>query len=294
MSEDSHFRATSDRARTPASPAENGARLRAVESLGEYAACVVLQRETWGDTSSDIVPASLMQVATRAGGLTLGAFADDDTLIGFVFSLAGQRDGAPIHWSHMLAVEKDARGAGIGRRLKELQRTELARRGIRRILWTFDPLQARNAHLNLNRLGASVVEYVENMYGASRSRLHHGLATDRLVVSCATEGPLPPPARDGPSDRPVLTPSPRAGDVRHLLLDDRHVAPQELLVEIPSDLDETANRSAGAAADWRAATRTHLQWALAHGYAVTGLRRDPVATRAFYIIAKVPREARAI
>ena len=99
------------------------------------------------------------------------------------------RDGKPIHWSHMLGVREDVRGMGVGRHLKEMQRAELARRGITRVLWTFDPLQARNAHLNFNRLGVRLIDYVENMYGITASPLHHGLATDRLVVMLPTTPP---------------------------------------------------------------------------------------------------------
>jgi len=91
-----------------------------------------------------------------------------------------------VHWSHALGVRESARNLGIGRQLKDYQRAELARLGIRSMYWTFDPLIAKNAHFNLNRLGARVVEYVPDMYGTTKSPLHHGLATDRFVVVCST------------------------------------------------------------------------------------------------------------
>ena len=184
-----------DRSRTPRSAGavagpesveHSGITYRSFATTDDAVACVELQGEIWG-SAFDRVPASLIKVAAAIGGLAIGAFGSNGTLVGFVFSLAGMRDGQPIHWSHMLGVREDVRGIGVGRHLKELQREEIARRGISRVLWTFDPLQARNAHLNFNRLGVSLIDYVENMYGITASPLHLGLATDRLVVMLPTE-----------------------------------------------------------------------------------------------------------
>lgn len=264
--------------------ANSAVHLRALTSADDYRAAVALQRETWGDESADIVPASLMQVAAHIGGLAIGAFSDDDVLLGFAFSLHGLRAGERVHWSHMLAVHRDARGAGIGRRIKEWQRAELARRGVDRLFWTFDPLQARNAHLNLNRLGVCVLEYVVNMYGSSASRLHHGMETDRLIVSSPTAGHAPENRMSMSAEPlPVLTPFPRPGD-QHLDAEVATTVPMVALIEIPAELDEVAARSQASAAMWRVATRRHFLWALSQRYAITGLRRDPVATRAFYVI----------
>ena len=128
----------------------SGLTYRPLTTPEDAAACFQLQGEIWG-SAFDRVPASLMRVATGIGGLAIGAFDDSGSLVGFVFSLAGLHNGEPIHWSHMLGVREAVRGAGVGRHLKEMQRSVLARRGIKRVLWTFDPLQARNAHLNFNR-----------------------------------------------------------------------------------------------------------------------------------------------
>src|SRR5678815_3818175 len=104
---------------------------------------------------------------------------------------------------------------GVGRHLKEMQRAIVARRGIARLLWTFDPLQARNAHLNFNRLGVRLLDYVENMYGITQSPLHAGLATDRLVVMLTAKGAAAerPKLNGANGALPVLTPFPRAGDI---------------------------------------------------------------------------------
>lgn len=263
---------------------------RPFSSLEDADACVVMQRDVWGE-DFDRVPATFMQAMLHIGGIAIGAFDDNDgTLLGFVFGFPGTWQGELIHWSHMLAVRESARNLGIGRRLKELQRAELARRGIARMMWTFDPLQARNAHLNLNRLGVHVVEYVENMYGVTRSPLHHGLATDRLIVSCSTaidqdRASVEQSNGNLGGDRPILTPFPRSGDTT---LDDAARRPSSFLVEIPNDFLEAARASPGAAAIWRTATRHHLVDALRDGYRVSGLVRDRAAARAFYAMRLVP------
>ena len=263
----------------------HGITYRHFQTPEDGAACVRLQSEIWG-RSFDHVPASLLRVATIIGGLTIGAFDAQRDLVGFVFSLAGVRDGEPIHWSHMLGVREDVRGAGVGRHLKEMQRAELARRGISRVLWTFDPLQARNAHLNFNRLGVRLIDYVENMYGITASPLHHGLATDRLIVMLPTSPvAATPAATNGASGTngavPILTPFPRAGDVT-VDIDDTSVS--SLLIEIPTDLQQLLASAPEVAGTWRTATRASFLRAMRRGYEVTGLRRDQATNRAFYTL----------
>ena len=262
---------------------------RTFDTIEDARKCAALQAEIWGDAFADQVPASLLRVATGIGGLAIGAFDATGKLVGFVFSLYGMRENEPIHWSHMLAVRESARGAGVGRRLKEMQRTELARRGITRVLWTFDPLQARNAHLNVNRLGVRVIDYVENMYGITASPLHHGLATDRLVVmmpTSPTAQATPAIPHDLNGGIPVLTPFPRPGDIS-IDLDDT-TAPI-VMIEIPTDLQRVVSTTPAVAAVWRRATRGAFQRALRDNYQVAGFRRDAAADRSFYILAASPR-----
>src|ERR1051325_10174785 len=261
--------------------------LRLVHSPGEYQACVELQVDIWGAAFGDRVPASLLQVATHIGGLTIGAFAPDGSVVGFVFGLTGVKDDEIVHWSHMLGVRAAAREVGIGLRLKEYQRTALAERGIAHTYWTFDPLQAKNAHLNLNRLGVPVIEYAVDMYGTTASPLHYGLATDRLIVKSSN---LSQPARDhsdihaGSLDSlPIMTAAPQSGDPPF----DPEARPAAALIEIPADLAAVVSRSPSAALEWRATTRQNFHWALSNGYTVTGLRRDPVSGRAFYRVSRL-------
>ena len=276
------------RASGPADPVDGadggGFTYRAFRTPEDAAACVQLQQDIWGRTF-DYVPASLLRIATSIGGLAIGAFGASGEMVGFVFSLAGIRDGEPIHWSHMLGVREDVRGAGVGRHLKELQRAELAHRGITRVLWTFDPLQARNAHLNFNRLGVRLIDYVENMYGITASPLHHGLATDRLIVMLPTS----PQQVERPSNGahgsngaiPILTPFPRAGDLT-VDIDDTSVP--SVLIEIPADLQQIIATAPEVAGTWRLATRSSFLRAIQRGYEVTGLRRDQATNRAFYTL----------
>lgn len=252
--------------------------VRPLASLADYRACVALEREIWGEEFDGAIPANLMQVATYVGGLALGAFDADGQLVGFVFGLTGVLDGAIAHWSHVLGVRTTLRNGGVGRMIKEYQRAELARRGIAQMYWTYDPLIAKNAHLNLDVLGARVVRYVPDMYGDTGSPLHHGLETDRLVVVCDTT-PAPRPPRqtvDGPL--PILTARPQRGDE----VAPRSATPPRVLLEIPSDFAELLARAPKEATEWHAATREHFLWALGHGYTVTGMHLDPVSTRSFY------------
>jgi predicted GNAT superfamily acetyltransferase len=261
--------------------------VRSLDTLDELRECVALQHEVWGKEYDDAVPASLLHVVTQIGGIVAGAFSADDELVGFVFGISGIKNGEVVHWSHELGVRASARDAGVGRMLKQFQRTELARLGISTMFWTFDPLMAKNAHLNLNRLGARVVEYVENMYGTTGSPLHHGLATDRLVVSWSTSpdtNPTPAAAQATIADiapLPILSAEPRAGDVRGEVATNGKARAPVLLLEVPTDIQRTPGASRAA---WQASLRASFERALGSGYIVTGLHRDAVASRSFYVL----------
>jgi predicted GNAT superfamily acetyltransferase len=174
--------------------------IRSCSGHDELEACVQMQIETWGYDDSDIIPRKAFLVGQKIGGQVIGAFDTElpgagsngtpESMVGFAMSLPGVKTGKnsnngipqPYLHSHMLAVRDNYRNRGLGAQLKLEQRREALARGIRRMEWTFDPLEIKNAHLNLYKLGAIVRTYLVNFYGVSSSRLQGGLPTDRLVA----------------------------------------------------------------------------------------------------------------
>jgi predicted GNAT superfamily acetyltransferase len=155
--------------------------VRLCDGLDELNACVALQKEVWNFSDADLVPLRLFVVAEKIGGQVIGAF-DAGQLVGFAMSIPGERDGKAYLHSHMLAVRESYRNAGVGRRLKLFQREDAIARGFDLIEWTFDPLEIKNAWLNIKSLGAIARRYNLNQYGISSSPLQGGLPTDRLVA----------------------------------------------------------------------------------------------------------------
>jgi predicted GNAT superfamily acetyltransferase len=162
--------------------------VRKCQALEDFHRCVALQREIWQEADLEVEPATLFVVAANTGGQVLGAF-DSDRLVGYTLAVAGVRDGIPYLHSHMTGVHHDYRDRGVGRMLKLFQREEAISRDIRLICWTFDPFEIRNAHFNLNRLGAISRKYLQNFYGVTTSPLHRGLETDRLLAEWHLESP---------------------------------------------------------------------------------------------------------
>ena len=257
--------------------------VRPVTSLKEFRSCVTIQEEVWGIGFLDVVSASVLQVTSHIGGIVLGAFTPTDALVGFVAGFTGINDGKPVHWSHMLGVRETTRNLGVGRMLKEHQRAELARMGIPEMRWSFDPLVAKNAHFNLNRLGAQVIEYVRDMYGNTGSALH-GTVTDRIIVACPASAVHP----EWLGDPAIGTSAPILSRVHvdgtPVPTDDYPLSPA-VWIEIPLDIMRLIAESPSVAAMWRIAVRNHFEWALGNGYVVTGFHRDSVASRAFYTLA---------
>jgi len=155
--------------------------IRKCDGLDELNACVALQKEVWNFDDLDLIPLRMFVVSQKIGGQVIGAF-DGKELVGFTFSIPGSRAGHAYLHSHMLAVRDSFRNHGLGRRLKLAQRNDAIEHGFALLEWTFDPLEIKNAHLNLSRLGAIARRYSVNHYGHSSSPLQGGLPTDRLVA----------------------------------------------------------------------------------------------------------------
>lgn len=166
----------------------NPIQVRKCETLTEFSECVELQRAIWGEDDLEVEPATMFVVASHTGGQVLGAF-DGQRLIGYTLAVVGLDGGEIFLHSHMTGVHEAYRDRGVGRLLKLHQREEALQRGIRLIRWTFDPLEIRNAHFNLNRLGAICRTYLPNLYGITTSPLHRGLATDRLLAEWRLDSP---------------------------------------------------------------------------------------------------------
>src|SRR5213079_538661 len=155
--------------------------IRKCQNLDEMRACVALQKEVWNFSDLELVPLRMFVVAEKVGGQVIGAFAGNE-MVGFALSIPGARGGHSYLHSHMLAVRKRYRNAGLGRRIKLLQREDAIARGFELIEWTFDPLEIKNAYLNIEKLGIITRRYSVNQYGLTSSPLQGGLPTDRLVA----------------------------------------------------------------------------------------------------------------
>src|SRR5947209_7345590 len=179
---------------------EDEINIRECTTVEEFDACVRLQREAFGLPDMELSPRRHLIVARSAGGWTLGAFAGE-RMVGFVLTQIAVRR-APntnaeevIGYSHMMAVAKDFQNRGVGSRLKWAQRERALEEGRRFIRWTWDPVQARNAHFNINRLGVVVRRYAANYYGTDYSTVTGkfgeplGLDSDRLVAEWSLDSP---------------------------------------------------------------------------------------------------------
>lgn len=155
--------------------------IKPLHELEEFDRCVELQLAIWNYSAGDLIPRRVFLVADRIGGQVLGAF-DGNTIIGFTMGLPGYRNGHPYLHSHMMGVLPEYRNYGVGRSLKFAQRDEALTRGYDLIEWTYDPLEIKNAYLNITRLGAISRRYKRDFYGPSTSPLQGGLPTDRLYA----------------------------------------------------------------------------------------------------------------
>lgn len=269
--------------------------IRPFRTHRDYEACIALQEATWGTGFSERVPMALMIVSQRLGGVAAGAFDEDGSLAGFIFGLSGIENGNPVHWSDMLAVRTDCRGRGLGIRLKSYQRDMVLENGIRRMYWSFDPLESQNAYINLARLGVVAREYVENMYGQTDSPLHRGIGTDRFVALWQLDAPRVERRLAGDESPPAiekLAEVPRvldctSGSSSAWPEPEAREAPgaNQVLAAIPSRIQALKSVSPELAARWREATRSVLQSYLSSGYEVCELIRG--ARVSHYLLRRI-------
>ena len=260
----------------------DGLTFRSFSSTADYQACVELQKDTWGRSFSDVVPLSILKITQKAGGIAAGAFSPAGDLLGFVYGLAGWVDRRPFHWSHMLAVARQARDLGLGTRLKLYQRELLLPTGVEEVRWSFDPLEARNAHLNFNHLGAEVAEYVENLYeGEEGSELFAGIGTDRFILSwkitsARVERALADRragAEEPFREAPVANPGAAAGELPDT---------PRVRIEVPENIQDLKAERPEVGMAWRESTRRAFQHYLGLGYRVEAFYRDAADRRCYY------------
>jgi predicted GNAT superfamily acetyltransferase len=234
--------------------------IRKCSSFEEYDACVRLQTDIWGYDVRDAIPLREFVVIEHIGGQIIGAFdlarsetpvGDGPSMIGFAMAMPGVRDGKAYLHSHMLAVQPEYRNAGIGRKLKLAQRVDALARGITKMEWTFDPLELKNAYLNIVRLGVIVHSYAPNFYGVFSSRLQAGLPTDRLHAEWFMDSPRVHATLNG---GPVLLP-----EIKETIV-------------VPGAIGEWKQSPSGfpQAEAVQTEVRTRFLDAFAHGLAVVG------------------------
>ncbi len=251
-------------------PAKMISDIRRLESASDLNQCVEIQVRVWGLAEAETVSARTLATCIKHKALLLGSF-QNNLLAGFCFSIPACWSGAPSHHSHMLAVLPEFRDQGIGFDLKQAQFNSL-RQDFKWITWTFDPLESRNANLNL-KLGVSIDTYVRNLYGGGENcSLHKGIGTDRFIAEWSTAGtgqinmktPLP---SEIPKNIVIETEWDENGFFKPVNnIYDRREA--QLFLEIPEDIQKIKNYSLQTAREWRTSTRKTLEHYFSRKYAI--------------------------
>ena len=222
--------------------------IRPCQTLADFEACVDLQRRVWGYADADLAPVPILIVARKTGGHVLGAF-DEGRLVGFTLAFAGFHSGKPYVHSHYLGVLPEYRDRGVGRALKLAQREHSLQEGVKLMEWTFDPLEVKNARLNIVRLGAIIRKFIPNLYGVTSSHLHGGLPTDRLVAEWHMDSPRVHAALAGSPVRPAANAS---------------------RITLPARITELRDENPDAAREIQFRLRRAFEDHFSRGFAVTG------------------------
>lgn len=266
--------------------------IRLLEKLDEFKKCESAQKSIWGGLS---VAAEVMLVTQKAGGAVFGAFVKD-SLVGFIYALLARRNGEIIHWSHMMGVLPAYRSQGLGLRMKIAHRNFALSQGIKSICWTYDPLQSRNASLNLAKLGARVEEYIEDYYGQFHSIIERGLPSDRFIVNWVVASQGVEQRLTGRKTKPQIPDAQRinltATNNGGFLINrkiDLQLRESRLLVEIPANTDLMRADAVALAKRWRLQTREIFQHYLSGGYHVGSFfaqGKPPHETRCYYLLRR--------
>jgi predicted GNAT superfamily acetyltransferase len=252
--------------------------IRDLESIEDLRQVPDVEHAVWGGDDRDIVPVLLLIAAKEAGSILIGAF-DDQRLIGFAFGFPGLEHGEISIHSHMTAVLPQYRDLNLGYQLKLAQRERTLAANIRVITWTFDPLQARNAHFNFAKLGVLSDRYKVDFYGSESTSALHQNGTDRLWVSWLLDSDrvrehLSGKTKPGRSKEPE-TLLVRCDENSHPVRADLRSAltAGSVGIQIPSDISTIEETDSALAADWRQSTRWAFTECLKTGFYVADFLR---------------------
>lgn len=235
-------------------------RIETFTSLEQFDQCVVLEEAVWGYDPTDVIPRRMFLLASRIGGQVMGAFVGDSpSAVGFAMALPGLRNGHPYLHSHMVGVVSEYRNRGIARVLKMAQREDALARGFELMEWTFDPLEIKNAYINIAKLGAIVRRYEHNFYGPSSSPLQGGLPTDRVYAEWWLRSKRVERALSG---------EPQSGEAPPFEVAER--------VEVPSEIYawKASPQDRDAAIEVQARNAEALESAFGRGLAILGYQRN--------------------
>ena len=250
--------------------------IRDLDSIADLQLALDLEKLTWEAADQDVTPLALAIATRAAGAMWIGAF-DQAQLVGFAFAIPSLEHGRTAFHSHMLGVRPSHRGLSVGYRLKLAQRTKALALAIKEITWTFDPLRARNAHLNFCRLGVISNEYRADFYGPQTSSPLHRNGTDRLWVTWHLADQRVESRLRGKDVRfenvdtlthlePLIFFN---GDGRPTVTDlAQALARQRVAIEIPGDMDRIESENESLAREWRLATRSAFSESLRAGFVV--------------------------
>jgi predicted GNAT superfamily acetyltransferase len=249
--------------------------IRDLTTIDEFRQVVALEQAIWGYTDQgDLVTVPVFIFTVHRGATLVGAFSDE-RIVGFAYAVMGMKDRKPMQWSHMAGVLPEFRG-GLGYRLKLAQRERAIAQGLDLIEWTFDPLQAMNAHFNFAKLGCVADEYAANFYGESTSTLHRGTPTDRLVASWKIADPHVVRRLEQPAalraraqevmDAPVVNQTRMAGDRREVAAIDLTRDERRVWIEIPTGFTDMQQQAPERALKWRLDVRRMFEAYFARGY----------------------------
>ena len=269
--------------------------IRDLTTIEEFRQVVALEQAIWGYTdTADLVTVPVFIFTVHRGATLIGAFSAS-RMVGFAYAVIGMKDGQPMQWSHMAGVLPEFRG-GLGYRLKLAQRERAMAQRLDLIEWTFDPLQAMNAHFNFAKLGCVADEYAANFYGESTSALHRGTPTDRLVASWKITEPhvirrleQPPALRARAQEvmeAPVVNQTRMAGSWREAAAIDVTRDDRRVWIEIPTGFSDMQQQAPERALKWRLDVRQMFEAYFGRGYRAVDfvLQRDAGFGR--YLLAR--------